>query len=169
MANSAIFGFMATEFDAFVYASIGEERNGMLLSVLSALVRLDVDPWREAAELAKMPPDAANQRLTSLIESLPDKPSTRPEPRTIATRLMALLPRAARPSVATSTTALHVRAAPKGRDLFIVMAMSLLLLGALFGAQWSPTSPEPTNSGDSGQAATSAADGVKAPSPIYPR
>ena len=31
----------------------------MLLSVLSALARLDIDPWREAADLARMPKTAA--------------------------------------------------------------------------------------------------------------
>jgi hypothetical protein len=58
----------------------------MLLSVLSALARLDLDPWREPAELAQMPKQAAKQRLTSLIEMLPEAPSTRPEPETISTR-----------------------------------------------------------------------------------
>jgi hypothetical protein len=41
-----------SDFDAFLFAPVGEERNGMLLSVLSALARLDVDPWQEAARLA---------------------------------------------------------------------------------------------------------------------
>ena len=54
-----------SEFDRFLFAPIGEEKNGMLLSVLSALARLDLDPWREAAELARMPKHTAKQRLTS--------------------------------------------------------------------------------------------------------
>jgi hypothetical protein len=37
------------EFDNFLYASIGADRNGMPLSVLSALARLDLDPWEEAS------------------------------------------------------------------------------------------------------------------------
>ena len=36
-------------------ASIGEERKGMQLSVLSALARMNVDPREEAARLAAMP------------------------------------------------------------------------------------------------------------------
>jgi len=51
------------EFDDFLFASIGEDRNGMLLSVLSAMARLDVDPWQEAAKLAGLPGQAATQRL----------------------------------------------------------------------------------------------------------
>jgi hypothetical protein len=40
---------LGSEFDGFLYARIGEDSNGMLLSVLAALARLDVDPWEEAA------------------------------------------------------------------------------------------------------------------------
>src|SRR6185437_4795881 len=58
-------------FDDFLYAPIGEDRNGMPLSVLSALVRLDVDPWQEAAKLARLPGEAATQRFISLIAALP--------------------------------------------------------------------------------------------------
>ena len=47
--TSAVSAFgRKSEFDSFLCAPIGEERNGMLLSVLSALARLDVDPWQEA-------------------------------------------------------------------------------------------------------------------------
>jgi hypothetical protein len=70
----------ATEFDVFLFEPIGEEKNGMLLSVVSALARLDRGPWREAAELTRMPKETAKQRLTSLIEALPNRPWTGPEP-----------------------------------------------------------------------------------------
>ena len=43
--------FQDHSFDPFLFAAIGEEQNGMLLSVLSALARLDLDPWYEAASL----------------------------------------------------------------------------------------------------------------------
>jgi hypothetical protein len=55
MAPSASVSHLGSEFDNFLFASIGESRNGMLLSVLSALARLDLDPWQEAAELARLP------------------------------------------------------------------------------------------------------------------
>jgi hypothetical protein len=60
-----------TEFDEFLYAPIGEEGNGMPLSVLSALARRHVDPWEEASRLAQLPRDAATRFLTALILSLP--------------------------------------------------------------------------------------------------
>jgi hypothetical protein len=83
---------LGSEFDAFLFAPIGEEKNGMLLSVLSALARLDVDPWREAAELARMPKTAANRRVTSLIAELEFASTAPVEPETVALRLIELLP-----------------------------------------------------------------------------
>jgi hypothetical protein len=84
---------LGSEFDDFLFASIGEDRNGMLLSVLSALARLDVDPWHEAAQLARLPGEIAAHRLAALIARLPDGALMRPDPGTIAARLIALLPR----------------------------------------------------------------------------
>ncbi|MGB7100358.1 MAG: hypothetical protein WBD95_16555, partial [Xanthobacteraceae bacterium] len=62
----------ASEFDNFLFAMIGEDRNEMPLSVLSALARLDIDPWQEAAELARVPRETATQRLALSIAALPD-------------------------------------------------------------------------------------------------
>jgi len=83
---------LAPEFDDFLFAAIGEDRNGMPLSVVSALARLDVDPWQEAASLARLPETTATRRLASLIASLPDRPSAHLDPETIAARLIARLP-----------------------------------------------------------------------------
>ena len=66
------------QFDEFLCASIGEEKNGMALSVLSAFARRNVDPWQEAARL-------------SLAEFSPGAPGPA-SPREIAERLMAPLP-----------------------------------------------------------------------------
>ena len=43
----------------------------MPLSVLSALTRLNLDPWKEAVELSELPKDTATQRLATLIARLP--------------------------------------------------------------------------------------------------
>jgi hypothetical protein len=79
------------EFNAFLFAPVGGDRDGMALSVLSALARRDVDPWQEAAELANMPADGARARLTSLI--IPLGPDMGDDAAAIVTRLLALLPR----------------------------------------------------------------------------
>jgi hypothetical protein len=80
-----------SEFDSFLCAPIGEERNGMLLSVLSALARLDVDPWQEAATLTKMPARDATLRLTSMLSALPSDGATPLTPSAVV-QLISLLP-----------------------------------------------------------------------------
>jgi hypothetical protein len=82
-----------SEFDAFLYEPIGEEHNGMLLSVLSALARRNLDPWDEAARLAQLPDEAARGFLTSLLAALPEGPRQRTDPAALADRLISLLPK----------------------------------------------------------------------------
>jgi hypothetical protein len=92
MTRSVAAFFLGSEFDAFLFAPIEEDRNGMLLSVVSALARLDVDPWQEAADLARLPRETATQRLAAVIAGLPHGSSARPDPGVTAARLVALLP-----------------------------------------------------------------------------
>ena len=93
------------EFDPFLAAPIGEDRNGTTLSVLSALARLDVDPWREARALARMPREAAAARLTALIDALPrEEPGGLPS-RANAADLVALLPTGKTDKIRTSDSA----------------------------------------------------------------
>jgi hypothetical protein len=75
VTHAALLPLIGPEFDEFLGASISEDRNGTGLSVLSALARLDVDPWEEAASLAQMPRRAAAVRLTALIDALPREPA----------------------------------------------------------------------------------------------
>jgi hypothetical protein len=71
MTRSASFSVLGSEFDDFLFAPIGDDRNDMPLSVLSALARLDIDPWLEAAELARLPQETGVQRLALSIAALP--------------------------------------------------------------------------------------------------
>lgn len=93
MRSAALTAAPGTEFDKFLYAPIAEERSGMVLSVLSALARRNLDPWDEAARLARLPRAVATSFLTTLIAALPDGPSPRTDPGSIAERLIDLLPR----------------------------------------------------------------------------
>jgi hypothetical protein len=95
---------LGSEFEAFLFAPIGEDKNGVLVSVLSALARSDVDPWEEAAQLAQLPEEIATRKLTSLIAALPAGRSARPDPGAIALRLIALLPCRAGPSDSSRKT-----------------------------------------------------------------
>ena len=70
MTRSARVSALAPEFEDFLFAPIGEDMNGMLLSVVSALARLNIDPWQEAANLAQLPRTTATRRLAALIAAL---------------------------------------------------------------------------------------------------
>jgi hypothetical protein len=84
--------FLRPDLNDFLYATIGEERNEMQLSVLSALTRLNVDPWAEAIELCELPKEAAAQRLASLIARLPAVHWALADSRAVARGLIELLP-----------------------------------------------------------------------------
>jgi hypothetical protein len=84
------FAARTSAFDDFLYAPIGDEDNGMVLTALSALARLGVDPWDEAARLSALPRDVATKRLTSIIAGLARGQWAPAE--NIAGRLTALLP-----------------------------------------------------------------------------
>lgn len=64
----------------------------MLISVLSLMARVGVDPWQEAARLAALPRQIAARRLTSLLYALPARQATLADPGIIAANLLALLP-----------------------------------------------------------------------------
>ena len=92
MARSASTLSLGSEFDGFLRASIGEDRNGMPLNVLSLLARSGTDPWQEAAILARLSGAVATERLASLIAALPDEALEKRESGMIAARLIMLLP-----------------------------------------------------------------------------
>jgi hypothetical protein len=91
LTHAALAPLIGPEFDEFLRAPIGEDRNGTGLSVLSALARLNVDPWQEATSLAGMPREAAVVRLTALIDALPNERAIDISA-AIAADLVALLP-----------------------------------------------------------------------------
>jgi hypothetical protein len=79
-------------YDHFLFAPICEEVNGMQLSVVSALARMDVDPWEEATRLAAMPKASAERALVSTLDKVLAKRWNPSETEVIATRLVQLLP-----------------------------------------------------------------------------
>jgi hypothetical protein len=66
MSISASHFGIGSEFDAFLFAPVGEDRNGLPLRIVSLLGRLDLDPWQEASTLATLPAEAAAPKLASL-------------------------------------------------------------------------------------------------------
>jgi hypothetical protein len=93
------YSLINSEFNAFLFAPVGETANGAELTVLSALTRLDLDPWAEAARLASLSRETATRTLAAVIASLPDGEWRNSDAGTIATRLVTLLPRPAAPMV----------------------------------------------------------------------
>jgi hypothetical protein len=93
MIAGASVSFFKPEFGDFLYALIGSDEDKGHLTVLSALSRLDIDPWKEAAELSALPVDTAAGRLASVIAQLPGRSWTKADAKGIADRLVGLLPR----------------------------------------------------------------------------
>jgi hypothetical protein len=83
---------MFPEFDSFLFASVGEEVDGIPLSVLSALSRLDLDPRDEAARLSHLTKETAADQLARMIAGLSERRWTLSEARGIAARLIERLP-----------------------------------------------------------------------------
>jgi hypothetical protein len=123
---------LGTEFDDFLFASIGEDCNGMQVSVLSGLARSDVDPWLEAAKLAQLPGETAAERLATFIGALPDRATPHPDSRTIATRLIALLPRPSGFNGGRQETLHSAWAAISSRPWWIYVVVMSFVLGSQF-------------------------------------
>ncbi len=127
------FSLLRSEFNAFLYAPIGVEENDTLLTVLSALARLGLDPWQESARLALLSREKATQSLTAMISTLPNGRWAPSDSCAIAARLIALLPAkstAALPTLATaqakypgsSRLAMLLIAATLGGMIFLTVA-----------------------------------------------
>ena len=93
LALRTAYNTLSPEYDAFLFAPIGEEGNGMSLSVISAFTRLDIDPWREAARLSALSKEMAIEALAPIIAQLPVGRWTAVDIPAIARRLIDFLPR----------------------------------------------------------------------------
>lgn len=127
----------------------------MVLSVISALARLDFDPWLEAASLARMPKDAAIERMAALISALPDTTPASREPEAVATRLIALLPRPVASKAPDRAASIARNQAVKTRIIVFVILMAFLL-SAQFSMRSRQSSIQADNSraSDSGMASS---------------
>jgi hypothetical protein len=133
MTRATLISPLRSEFDNFLFAPICEDRNGTRLSVLSALARLDVDPWQEADELAQLPGETATRRLASMIAALPDGPSGPLDPGTVATRLIELLPRRASSNIVPGETLFGIGAVSDLRGFLYAVVIFIALV---LSTQW---------------------------------
>jgi hypothetical protein len=88
-----------SEYNTFLFASVGEEAAGVQLTVLTALTRLGLDPWQEAARLSDLPREAAARALAAMIGALPAGDWKVSESGAIAARLVDCLPARSAPAV----------------------------------------------------------------------
>jgi hypothetical protein len=86
---------LRSEFQNFLYAPICQENEGVTLTVLSAIARQDIDPWSEAARLARLPEETAVRQIAGLLDSMPGETVACLDRPAVAVRLSALLPRGA--------------------------------------------------------------------------
>jgi hypothetical protein len=137
MARSATLFRRGSEFDDFLFASIGVERNGNPVSVLSALARQNLDPWQEAADLARLPIDVAVHRLAVWIGALPSGLLESRNSQAVAARLIECLPRKLRSDIAVGAIAPGAIARPW---IFAVYVVFMILA---LGMQWSSQNRKP--------------------------
>jgi hypothetical protein len=124
-------GRVDLEYEEFLYAQLGEEANGMQLSVLSALARQNMDPWEIAQRLSSLPREQALPLLTPLLACIPSGAEGLNAPEDIAARLIALLPSsraAARNPGASGPRPASATPVPNIEKLRLIVAFALLLL-----------------------------------------
>ena len=162
MTAAASVLFFRREFDDFLYAPIGADNGEMPLSVLSALSRLNIDPWEEAAALSELPADTAIQRLALLIARLPGGRWAAADSHTIAGRLVNLLPRRSNfmPPVAEKVQGLHAMTGSTFATFLLCVAMGLAVL--LIAVVW-----ERSRSDDGAAPAVGTTSPGQTSAPIY--
>ena len=92
MSTPSVLNPHPPEFDRFLHAWVGEDRNGQAVTVLSTLARLGLDPWTETAELVTLGREAAQARLEKLLGRFKDVPALSSDRGRVARDLSRLLP-----------------------------------------------------------------------------
>lgn len=103
MANQRSVLRAISPYDNFLFAPICDEPSGMRLSVISALARMNVDPWEEAARLATLSSRDAQDTLIATLNCFPGNRQRPAETEILAARLVALLPKADEPATARAS------------------------------------------------------------------
>lgn len=138
MIRSASQSALPSAYSDFLYAPIGENTNGTLLTVLSVLARQNVDPWEEAADLSRLPRDTAVRKLMSMITASPGLSSTPVDQTAVADRLIALLPDRIASADGTPTALPNIppihRSPPTRKLMLIAIYIGVMLLGQWIAA-----------------------------------
>ena len=120
-----------SEYNAFLFASVGEEKSGLQLTVLTALTRLGFNAWDEAARLSDLVNEAAARELATTIGKLPERDWKASEVEAIAARLITFLP--GRSVMAIPSTRFPQRVVPRTKEPRLTnwLTWSVVAIGAL--------------------------------------
>jgi hypothetical protein len=151
MARSASLSTLPSAYNDFLYAVVGEDRNGASVTVLSVLARQNLDPWAEAAELSQLPRDTAARRLISMITA---SALSTTDQTTLADRLIALLSSCVASSDGASNAVQDAhppvqRPPPGGKLVVIAIYIGLMILGQWIAASVLERAPLTTASASS--------------------
>ncbi|RYH06757.1 hypothetical protein [Tropicimonas sp. IMCC6043] len=127
MSQTKILNPHPPEFDRFLQASVGDDRNGYAVTVLSTLARLGLDPWKETADLVTLGRDAAHARLGTLLARFRDVPALASDHGRVARDLSQLLPEG-RTSGALQRAASTVADGRPGTSGAIWTALTIILV-----------------------------------------
>jgi hypothetical protein len=154
VATSDVTALQRSDLNAFLFADVGTEHSGMMLSVVSLFARQGSDPWREADRLAELPKEVAADSLARSIAEMPQGRWNPPDAAVIAARLIGLLPKrpagvAAR-SLGGATSWLpsfpSLHAMPSARNAIVLACVALGIVYAV-SAMLRPA-PTPDGGGD---------------------
>lgn len=143
MAGPTIHTPHPPEFERFLYASVGDDRSGCVVTMLSMLARLGLDPWSEAAELAALGRVAAGARLALLLSRFRDVPALGRDQGSFARELVLLLPDSLLRRSPPGAPLRPAGAAAGGRTMpvgtvwtiaAIAIVLALIMFGAMPGA-----------------------------------
>ena len=133
MATSDVTALQRSDLNEFLFADVGTESSGMMLSVVSLFARQGSDPWREADRLAELPKAAAADSLARSIAEMPQGRWNLPDAAVIAARLIGLLPkRPARVAVRSiGDAASWLPVLPSARNAIVLACLALGIVYAL--------------------------------------
>ena len=121
---------LGLEFDDFLFTPLGEDQNGLPLSVVSLLARLNLDPWQEARDLAELPAEVAARRMAASLDSVADPILRTAITESVVRRALARLPRRMSLVIQKSPAGAEAIAAPHlgARVGTIIMITSALVV-----------------------------------------
>jgi hypothetical protein len=128
-------------FDRFLYASVGDEAQGMPLTVLSTLARHDVDPWEQAALWCRLPLELARRQLVTMLDALPGQELLSGQEAmmarsALAAQLLPLLPRPAEIRALDGASVQRDQTTRHSTHVIELVMVGIYFFGMVLGGWW---------------------------------